>query len=239
MDALVFSLGFFVVCSAILLICRVFDPRISLPMVLLAALVLGMDDLLTGLASSVPGWALLGGNWNWSGKLYSLVLSIVVILALRIDRRAVGLVWEQRTPWLSVVSVLGFIAWGAALGLVFRPGEADAETLAFQVSMPGLAEELMVRGVIPALLLGALWRRPLPDGRYWPVIVATSLIFGIWHSAGYSNGQFRFDLMSGLFPFIGSLAGGWLRFRTGSLLVPVLGHGLANLAFHVAGGLAA
>lgn len=44
--------------------------------------------------------------------------------------------------------------------------------------------------------------------------------------------------MSALFPLVGSIAGGWLRFKTGSLLVPGLGHGVANVAFQVAGGLA-
>lgn len=38
---------------------------------------------------------------------------------------------------------------------------------------------------------------------------------------------------------IGSVAGGWLRFKTKSLLIPILGHSLANVAFHVAGGLGA
>ena len=61
---------------------------------------------------------------------------------------------------------------------------------------------------------------------------------GAWDTR-YSKGTWNIDPMSGLFPFIGSLAGGWLRFRTGSLLVPVLGHGLANLAFHMVGGITA
>lgn len=163
---------------------------------------------------------------------------MVVILSLRIDRQALGLTFKQRSPWLSVLAVVGFIVWGSALGLLFQPSPADAETLAFQVSMPGLAEELVYRGVIPALLLGAVFGRPLPDVKYWPVIIGTSIAFGLWHSLGYSHGAFRFDAMSGLFPLLGSIAGGWLRFRTGSLLVPVLGHGLANVAFHVVGGLA-
>jgi membrane protease YdiL (CAAX protease family) len=71
------------------------------------------------------------------------------------------------------------------------------------------------------------------------VILATSIVFGIWHGLGYSEGNFTWTTMSALIPLVGSIAGGWLRFRTGSLLVPVLGHGIANVAFHVAGGLVA
>jgi membrane protease YdiL (CAAX protease family) len=70
----------------------------------------------------------------------------------------------------------------------------------------------------------------------WAVILVSSVIFGIWHGLNYSDGQFGFDVMSALFPFIGSVPGGWLRFKTGSLVMPVLAHSLANLAFHIAGG---
>lgn len=239
MDAVIFAASFALICAVLFLLVRLFDQRIRISMMLLGALLLGLDDLVTGLASTVPALGLFGGGWNWSGKVYSLALSVLVILVLKLDRHAVGLTFKQRTPWLSVAAVLGFIVWGSVLGWVFQPGLADVETLAFQVTMPGLAEELVYRGVVPAVLLGALWGRALPERGYWPVIIGTAIAFGLWHSLGYSKATWNIDPMSGLFPFIGSLAGGWLRFRTGSLLVPVLGHGLANLAFHVVGGLAA
>jgi membrane protease YdiL (CAAX protease family) len=69
----------------------------------------------------------------------------------------------------------------------------------------------------------------------WAVILATAVVFGIWHGLRYSEGEFGFEVTSALFPFIGSIPGGWLRFKTGSLLFPILAHGLANVAFHVAG----
>ena len=119
-----------------------------------------------------------------------------------------------------------------------RIGKVHAETLAFQATMPGLAEELAYRGIAPALLLSLWPRKPHVEGIPWAVIFATSAMFGLWHSLSYSDERFGFDLMSGLFPFLGSIPGGWLRFRTKSLVVPVAGHGLANVAFHIAGGLA-
>ncbi|MEP6788783.1 MAG: CPBP family intramembrane glutamic endopeptidase, partial [Acidobacteriota bacterium] len=88
-----------------------------------------------------------------------------------------------------------------------------------------------------ALLLTLMNRKPQIDNIPWAVIIATSFMFGLWHSLSFTQGKIGFDLMSGLFPFIGSIPGGWLRFKTKSLLVPILGHGLANLAFHIAGWL--
>ena len=102
--------------------------------------------------------------------------------------------------------------------------------------MPGLAEELVYRGIVPAILFGLIRKR---DPKYripWVVILATSVAFGIWHGLGYSKGSFSFETMGALFPFIGSIPGGWLRFKTDSLLIPILAHCVANVAFHLAGG---
>jgi membrane protease YdiL (CAAX protease family) len=121
------------------------------------------------------------------------------------------------------------------LGLLFKPGVPDAETLAFQATMPGLAEEIACRGIAPAILLNLMNRKPHIDGIPWAVILVTSIMFGVWHSLDVSGGDVKFDLMSGLFPFIGSIPGGWLRFKTKSLFAPILGHSAANVAFHLSG----
>lgn len=101
--------------------------------------------------------------------------------------------------------------------------------------MPGLSEEIVYRGIAPALLLGLIRQKGPIEGMPWTVILATSVMFGIWHGLSYSDGKFGFDAMSALFPFMGSIPGCWLRFKTGSLVFPILGHSLANVAFHIAG----
>ena len=239
MDIAIASAGFFALACVVFLLARPFDRRILAGFALLAAVYLAVDDLVTGLPNLVPAMDLIGGDWNWMGKILSLVLSVVVIVSLRLSPAAVGLTWTQRHAKIGVIAVLAFIVWGTCLGLLFQPGMPDAETLAFQATMPGLAEELVYRGILPALLLGLVRHKPMEDGIPWAVVLATSVMFGAWHGLSYSSGSFGFDVMSALFPFIGSIPGGWLRFKTGSLVVPVLGHSLANVAFHVAGGFVA
>ena len=239
MDTLIFSLAFIACGLAAGLLAKACDRRIPLAGVLLFAAYLALDDLATGLPHLVRAFDVLPGEWNWSGKSLSLVLSVFVMLALRLSPDAVGLRWRQAHPRIGWIAVGLFVVWGACLGLLFKPGAPDAETLAFQATMPGLAEEIAYRGIAPALLLSLWPRKPHVDGIPWSVILATSAMFGVWHSLGYSDGRFAFDPMSGLFPFIGSIPGGWLRFKTKSLVVPVAGHALANVAFHLAGGLIA
>lgn len=239
MDALIFSIAFTLAAALVFLGAAAVDRKVAVVFALLGALYLGLDDLVTGLASEFSVFSLPGTRWNWSGKVFSLVLSALVIVALRLSPDAVGLRLKQDNKKVGIAALVLFTVWGTCLGLLFKPGQADLETLAFQATMPGISEELVYRGICPAILLGLIRQRAPGSGTPWAVILATSIVFGIWHGLGYSGGGFSFDIMSAAVPAVGSIAGGWLRFKTGSLLVPVLGHAIANVAFHVAGGLVA
>ena len=236
MDALISSITFAAVAFVIFSAAKIVDKRILLAFALLTAVHIGLDDFLTGLPSVVKSVDVIPGKWNWTGKILSIVLSTLVIAALKLSPKTIGLTLEQEYPWLGFVAVLFFIVWGAGLGLLFKPGAPDAETIAFQAFMPGLSEEIVYRGIAPALLLGLIYRKGPVDGIPWAVVMSTSVIFGILHGLKYAGGSFEFDTLSAVFPFIGSIAGGWLRFKTNSLLVPVLGHSIANVAFHLADG---
>lgn len=237
MDALIVSIAFAAIAFVIFSAAKIADKRILLAFALLAAVYIGLDDFVTGLPSAVKSIAVTPGNWNWTGKILSLVLSALVIVGLKLSPKTIGITIKQEYPWLGFIAVLLFVVWGAGLGLLFKPGAPDAETLAFQAFMPALSEEIVYRGIAPALLLGLINRNEPIDGIRWAVVISTAVVFGVWHGLKYSNGDFEFNSLSALFPFIGSIAGGWLRFKTKSLLVPVLGHSFANVAFHVAGGL--
>ena len=234
MDALVFSLTLVAIGLVLGLFAKFADKRIVVTCVVLFATYLAFDDFVTGLPHLVKALAVIPGHWNWTGKMFSLVLSAIVIYALKLSLDAVGLRKQEHSK-MAWIGVALFILWGTCLGLLFRPGVPDAETLAFQAAMPGLAEEIAFRGIAPAILLNLMNRKPHIDDMPWAVIFATSVMFGVWHSLSFSGGQLGFDLMSGLFPFIGSIPGGWLRFKTTSLLAPILGHSVANVAFHLAG----
>lgn len=235
---MVFSASFAAICLAVFFLSKLFDRRILFVSAVLATVYLTVDDFVTGLPHIVKSLAIFGGQWNWEGKILSLLFSAVVVIALSLSPEAVGLTFKQRHVKIGIAAVIGFVFWGLCLGFFFQPGIPNAETLAFQATMPGLAEELAYRGIAPALLLGLMGRKEPIDGIPWTVIFATAIVFGVWHGLNYSHGQFGFTVMAALFPFIGSIPGGWLRFKTGSLLFPILCHSIANVAFHVAGGLA-
>lgn len=236
MDTLIFSTIFTLIGFSLAVMAKSLDRRILVTSAALFAVYLSLDDLVTGLPNLFPIFNFIPGNWNWSGKFLSLAFSAIVIFSLKLSPGAIGF-RKQEHPNIAWISLGLFVIWGGCLGAFFQPGVPDAETLAFQATMPGLAEEIAYRGIAPAILLALMNRKPRVNGIPWAVILVTSIMFGLWHALSFSHGHIEFDLMSGLFPFIGSIPGGWLRFKTKSLLAPVLGHSLANVAFHIVGGL--
>lgn len=233
MEPLISSAYFTVACLLIFISMMWLDKKLLLVFGLLFAAYIGADDIMTSLPSLSPKLALFAGQWNWEGKIFSLLFSIFIIYALKIDKQSVGLTLIQKNIGKSIVALIVLTLLSFSLGLIFKPGIPNLETIAFQATMPGLAEELAYRGVAPAVLLGLIRSKGSIENVPWIVILITGLSFGVWHELSYSHAGLSFDFMSSLFPLIGGIAYGWLRFNSGSLLFPVLAHGLGNCAFYL------
>lgn len=200
-----------------------------IPAVLFLGL-LALDDLATILPFAFEALQVVEGRWNWEGKVLSIGWVVLFLWFGPLSFSEAGVSFRQRSGSIrsAVLATLGLTAASFGIGATFGGGSFNAETLAFQLTMPGLAEELVYRGVFIALL-----HRALPSvegiGRWWPVVV-TAMAFGIWHGLSVDGGAITFDWLAASFPFIGGLAYGWLREHTGSLLFPVVAHNIGNTA---------
>lgn len=208
------------------------DKRLALAFGILFAAYVGVDDLVTGLGLTSFKF-IHAGDWNWSGKICSLLLSIAVILALRMKAEAVGLVLPRRNVMIGVITLIPLVLLGVVLGFAYKPDPPSAETIAFQLLMPGPAEELVYRGIAPALLLGLIRGRDSPEKVRWIVICIAAIPYSVAHGLSYSHGAFAFDVSSALWTLSGGVAYGWLRFSSGSLLFPLLAHSFTNVAFQL------
>lgn len=175
---------------------------------------------------------LVPGDWNWTGKLLATAVLLAVAAVPMFGWRQCGLVLRQapaaRAAWIAFAVVML-----ALFGLAFhyRDGADDLATIAFQWSMPGIEEELFYRG----LLLLALWKAVGDGARPWLGIglggLLSSVAFGLGHALFYRADGMSFDGMAFLMTGAPSLLLVWFRHRTGSLLLPVLAHNVANGAF--------
>ncbi len=195
-----------------------------------AVLVLLNDALLTSLYGVLPDLA-PGLHWNWQGKLAALAATLAVASLRPFGWRTVGLTWRQepgdRRPVALVAGL--YLAVFLALALALPNSPTSAETVAFQLTMPGLEEEPFYRGVLLLALSRAFPARFHWAGVDWTLgALVSCLLFGLAHAFGYSDGGFRFDPLTMLLTAGPSLIAVWLALRTRSLLLPVVLHNFGN-----------
>lgn len=196
-----------------------------------AALVFANDAMLTRCYGMVAD-GFPGSEWNWQGKLMALALSLAVAALGGFGWRRSGLSLHQHpgslrpAAWVFAAYILFFLA----IALAFDAGHASAETVAFQLTMPGLEEEIFYRGILLLALNEAFRARIRLLGINWGWgALLSSLVFGLAHAFSYSAGEgFALDPVYFALTAIPSLLAIWLRERTGSLLLPVAAHNLGN-----------
>ena len=204
--------------------------RFSAPWLAVAALLVASNDfVLTRGYGLLPD--LIGGDWNWQGKMLALVITLAVaaLPAFGWTRSGLTLTHAQgswRAAWPVAALYCGFFL---AIALSFPGGPASAEEIAFQLTMPGLAEEFFYRGTLLLALDRAFQARKLLLGVEWGWgAILSCWLFGMDHAFGFAAGEFSFDPAIMALTAIPSLLAVWLRLRTGSLLLPVLLHNFGN-----------
>lgn len=194
------------------------------------ALNLAYQALLTRGFWTIPD-PFTGADWNWAGKLVAIAGTLIVMSLPAFGWKRCGMTLDQGPRWggamVMFVALAGLFFW---LALGSADGKPDGlETIAFQWTMPGLDEELFYRGTLLLALNEAFRGRigiagaPIGYGG-----VLTSLLFGITHALSYKAGAVDFDLMTFAMTGLPAFLLLWLRERTGSLVLPVIAHNIAN-----------
>ena len=205
---------------------RNFSPR----WLLIAALLIAVNDAcLTRFYGWLPD--LIGGEWNWQGKLMALAATLVLAGLPALGWHRIGLTLAQTPGSLKAALPVAaaYCAFFVAIALVFGGDKADAEAIGFQLTMPGLEEEPFYRGLLLFALDQAFQGRKRLLGVDWGWGALLSCwLFGMAHAFGYSAAGFSFDPVVMALTAFPSLIAVWIRLRTGSLLLPVLLHNFGN-----------
>ncbi len=207
------------------------DRKNFAPKWLLVAAVLffANDAALTRFYGLLPDF--VGGEWNWLGKGVALIITLAVASHPAFGWERSGLTLRQRPgslrPALTVGALL--IALFTYFALSSDDGGASAETIAFQLTMPGFEEEPLYRGVLLLALNEAFRNRFRALGIEWGWgALLSCVLFGMAHAFAFEDGGFSFDAMTFAMTGIPSLILVWMRERTGSLLLPILFHNFGN-----------
>ena len=210
----------------------VLSPRaFSLRWLLVAAtLVFVNDAMLTSGYGLIPN-LLPDSDWNWQGKALALAATLLIVALPVFGWRRSGLTLAQAAGSLkaAVPVALLYIVFFAGIAWLFPTEPASAETVAFQLTMPGLEEEPFYRGILLFALDRAFLGRKqiLGVGWGWGAVLSC-VLFGLAHAFGYSDGQFSFDPWTMALTAVPSFIGVWLVLRTRSVLLPIVLHNFGN-----------
>lgn len=181
-----------------------------------------------------------GRHWSWQeSPLATIWPFLLPAIIYGVSLRSIAVSTRIRPGWLkpSLIALLLAVAVPAVFFLLGVRKRLDAEGWVFLSTMPGLAEELVYRGVFQSLfnsVFGKPWS--LANAQFgWGLFVSAMLFAG-------SNGLVEVDsqlhghviLYAAIAPFLLSLVSGWVRERTDSVWPSVFGHNLSNLVIPVA-----
>lgn len=186
-----------------------------------------IDDVI-GLTPIILHWNF--GRWNWIGQTASALFALLIAkqlftndeVALRMPRSRREIIW-------TVVGVAGALTIAVG-GAIFGPGtHPDLETFAYQGTLPGLVEELSVRGVGLALLLRTFRTEEVDRRGEWIAVLVNAVWFTSGHVFHLENGKFLMVWARVLDVFPMAVWYCVIRLRSRSLLGGVLAHNGANL----------
>lgn len=221
------------VVALLALVCAAFTPRSLRLGWLLAALAMIVvhDALLLRLYGLLP--SLPGSGWNWSGKGLATLGTLLVAALPVFGWRRSGLTLRQATgsrpAWVSFgILTAALLVTAISLG----DGREDWDTILFQWTMPGIEEEIFYRGVLLLALSTAFAGRfPVLGAEIGCGGLLATVAFGLIHSLFYGTEGVSFD------PSAFAITGGpallllWFREKTGSVVLPILAHNVANGVF--------
>jgi uncharacterized protein len=161
---------------------------------------------------------------RWDGALIMVGVEIAVLFTLGwLLRRK-----PTRNESGMLVGALLLVNYSTLAGKVTV--ENGISALLFYIFFLGLGEELLFRGYIQSRLNEA-WGRPYQFfGVHWGWgVVITSILFGIMHILNLGSlisGEWQLTPWWGLWTFFAGFIGGFVREKTGSIVAPILIHGL-------------
>lgn len=178
---------------------------------------------------------LVGGQWNWSGKILAIAGSVFFYVLFRsyfAEHDFITFIQYSDSLRITLLVTIGVAILSVGLTLIFSDARTwHVETLLYQLTCPGIDEELAFRGIMLGLLCTML-KEKLYIGRLFlgaPALWVTALLFGMVHGLRIlETWHLAMDWTYFAQTFLFSLLWGWMVLYSRSMLMPVLSHNLTN-----------
>jgi len=174
-------------------------------------------------------FSISGSTMNWTGKILTIIFSFIFYFVTRNNLNGQDFISSTPSKGSNKkVLIVGLVAIGVmcTLTILFSKSKPlNIEKLVYQLTMPGLDEELW-RGILLGFLVKILKNGEFKFGH--PAIWITTAIFALNHSIYFQNWELGFALEA--FIVTGALGFilGWMIFHSRSILPALIFHNLIN-----------
>ncbi len=174
------------------------------------------------------------GTMNWSGKMIAFGFSILFYFLTKDSLEGNDYVSSipEKDRLKKVVAVgLITVAVMCLLTFMFSSGKPmEIEKLMFQLTMPGLDEELW-RGILLGLLILVTKEGKFKFGH--PALWTTTIIFSLGHSLYFQNWELGFAVDAFIVTGVLGFILGWMTLTTRSILPAIIFHNLINFSTNI------
>lgn len=173
---------------------------------------------------------LIQSSWNWEGKIYGVICGVVCYYTFRKYFKENDFFTLKQNPQhikSTVTTAIGIVLLSTVAWFILGKTPWNTETLAFQISLPGIDEEIMFRGVLLGLLASSLKEKVLYVVS--PSVVLTAILFGFTHSLTLANDySVDFDILYFSQTAFAGYIWGWITIKSRSILLAILSHNFSN-----------
>jgi membrane protease YdiL (CAAX protease family) len=187
-------------------------------------------QLIENLPKHVDFLKIIKGSWNWNGKILGIVFGIGSYFLFRrlfAEHDYFKLKQDKAGFKKAVMVSLAVVILATVLWSVFGKETFNLESLAFQLTLPGIDEEIMYRGIFLGLLMSGLKERVKGIGN--PGLLITSILFGLIHALKL-NDQYSptLNLLYFVQTGLAGYAWGWVTIKSKSIVLAMLSHNFSN-----------
>ena len=130
----------------------------------------------------------------------------------------------KKTSWVA----FGLVVFATVVWYVLGNSDFDSETLLFQLTLPGIDEEIMYRVILLGLLMSSTENK-ITKFIGNPAVLITSILFGLIHAFTLSKDySINFNLIYFLQTAFAGYIWGWVTIKNKSILLAILSHNFSN-----------
>ena len=171
-------------------------------------------------------------NFNGKSKTEALDIPVVFVKAgaskkYFAENNFFTIKQDKKNFKKSLIAAIAVVILSTILVFFLGKFEFDFETLAFELTVPAIGEEIMYRGILLGLLMTSLKAKIPYLGN--PAVLLTAILFGFAHGLSLDkNYSIDFNALYIMQTGFAGYIWGWIAMKSRSVLLAILSHNFGN-----------